>query len=99
MKANVNVFSGTVNEMPIPDMFELELNKTITIDDYTVTRVPGGWLYRFTDFNNYTSEAGFAKSANISAVTFVPYQSYADTQKQLQESKMVNLLIEKETKK
>ena len=37
---------------PIENIFEMKMNDTIDCYHHTVTRVPGGWIYKFIGHQN-----------------------------------------------
>lgn len=47
-------------------IYELELHKRCTIPELEIIRVPGGWLYRFWDYE---------KQLYSTTATFVPYNN------------------------
>jgi hypothetical protein len=49
------------------DIWELKLHETITLNDFSVTRVPGGWIYRFTIKFSYQD------AAKPESAVFVPF--------------------------
>jgi len=51
----------------------LKLHESTLINEYHVTRVPGGWIYRYTEWNVLNRESHHAgDSHNIPSMIFVP---------------------------
>lgn len=52
----------------VSEIYKMKLHESITINDIQITKVPGGWIYRFytTPFNR----PGISESC-----VFVPYSS------------------------
>jgi len=51
----------------------MELNQTIPIDDFQITRVPGGWIYRFSQINQVLLNDGRWSEDYLPTAVFVPY--------------------------
>ena len=53
------------------DIWELKLHETITLNDFSVTRVPGGWIYRFTTQNDVNFS--YQNAVQSESAVFVPF--------------------------
>ena len=47
-------------------IYELKLHENLQLEDYQITRVPGGWIYRYWDYD---------KREYYPSATFVPYNN------------------------
>ena len=58
--------------------FDIKMDEAISIHSFQVLRVPGGWIYTYTDYNTVTYD-GQVGGQNIlrSHSVFVPYSNQA----------------------
>jgi len=55
------------------DIYGMLLHSVIQVDNWIIFRVPGGWLYSFTDFNlQPPDEFGNQENNNRTHTVFVP---------------------------
>jgi hypothetical protein len=55
------------------DIYEMKLHERITFPNFTVDRVPGGWIYTYLIEHTYPSQAGRTIGSLSTTTTFVPY--------------------------
>ena len=63
----------------LPSLYELKIGEQTNIDSsWTVLRVPGGWIYTYTDFNYLTADNMGNKEPNYkSHSVYVPLNKQA----------------------
>jgi hypothetical protein len=56
------------------DLYTMKLNDTMYLDDFSITRVPGGWIYRFTEmhYNNGSPINGSESSVLVPYSNIIP---------------------------
>uniref|UniRef100_A0A6M3JKP6 Uncharacterized protein n=1 Tax=viral metagenome TaxID=1070528 RepID=A0A6M3JKP6_9ZZZZ len=57
------------------EQYNMAVNETITIDDFKITRVPGGWIYRFNEINQTMMINGKWSENYLPTAVFVPYKN------------------------
>lgn len=65
-------------------IYKLKVHETTAIDNinWTVLRVPGGWVYTYPDFNNYLMDAqGHREPLYTTNHIFVPYSDQAKAER------------------
>ena len=55
------------------EQYNMAVNETIRVDDYQITRVPGGWIYRFSEINQMLMPDGQWSENYLPTAVFVPY--------------------------
>lgn len=55
-----------------PKMYDMEINQSIYEDDFQITRVPGGWVYRFSQVNQEVQVDGTWSENYLPTAVFVP---------------------------
>ena len=55
------------------DIYEMKLHEWIIFQNFTVDRVPGGWLYTSVIEHTYPSHSGRQTGSLSTTTAFVPY--------------------------
>ncbi len=55
------------------DIYAMKLHDRIVFQNYTIDRVPGGWLYTSVIEHTYPSHSGRETGSISATTTFVPY--------------------------
>ena len=55
------------------DIYGMKLHERIVFPNFTVDRVPGGWLYTSLIEHTYASHSGRQTGSISATTTFVPY--------------------------
>lgn len=55
------------------DIYDMKLHERITFSNFTIDRVPGGWLYTYLIEHTYPSHSGRYTGSLSATTTFVPY--------------------------
>jgi len=55
------------------DIYDMDLHERIVFPNFTVDRVPGGWLYTSIIEHTYASHSGRQTGSLSATTTFVPY--------------------------
>ncbi|OGE24041.1 MAG: hypothetical protein A3J42_02395 [Candidatus Dadabacteria bacterium RIFCSPHIGHO2_12_FULL_53_21] len=64
---------GTMAERDNQDIYGMKLHERIVFPNFTVDRVPGGWLYTSLIEHTYASHSGRETGSISATTTFVPY--------------------------
>lgn len=54
------------------EQYNMAVNETIRVDDFQITRVPGGWIYRFGEINQVPMPNGVWTENYLPTAVFVP---------------------------
>ncbi len=60
-------------DQEMQDIYGMKLHDRIVFQNFTVDRVPGGWLYTFIIEHTYPSHSGRETGSISATTTFVPY--------------------------
>ena len=64
---------GVMAEPDNQDIYDMDLHERIVFPNFTVDRVPGGWLYTSIIEHTYASHSGRQTGSLSATTTFVPY--------------------------
>jgi hypothetical protein len=65
--------TGIMADRDNQDIYGMMLHERIVFPNYTVDRVPGGWLYTSLIEHTYPSHSGRETGSISATTTFVPY--------------------------
>ena len=64
---------GVMADPDNQDIYDMDLHERIVFPNFTVDRVPGGWLYTSVIEHTYPSHSGRQTGSLSTTTTFVPY--------------------------